>query len=54
MPNRLKTWKKLADDWKIPMMEAVVEEITLADLDQHIDRMLNRKHKGRAVVNMMA
>jgi len=54
MPNRLKTWEKLADEWKIPMMEAVVEEITLADLDQHIDRMLNRKHKGRAVVNMMA
>jgi putative YhdH/YhfP family quinone oxidoreductase len=54
MPNRLKTWEKLADEWKIPMMEAVVEEITLTDLDQAIDRMLKGKHKGRAVVNMKA
>ncbi|MGD8993024.1 MAG: YhdH/YhfP family quinone oxidoreductase [Desulfobacterales bacterium] len=54
MPNRLKTWEKLADDWKIPMMETVVEEITLADLDQAIDRMLHGKHKGRVVVNMRA
>lgn len=52
MPNRLKTWEKLADEWKIPMMEAVVEEITLVDLDQAIDRMLKGQHKGRAVVNM--
>jgi putative YhdH/YhfP family quinone oxidoreductase len=54
MPHRLKTWEKLADEWKIPMMEAVVEEITIADLDQAIDRMLQGKHKGRAIVNMKA
>ena len=53
MPHRLKTWEKLADAWKIPMMEAVVEEIGLADLDRSIDRMLQGKHKGRSVVNMM-
>ena len=54
MPNRLKTWEKLADEWKIPMMEKVVEEINLVDLDQAIDRMLQGKHKGRAIVNMTA
>jgi putative YhdH/YhfP family quinone oxidoreductase len=54
MPYRLKTWEKLADEWKIPMMEAVAEEITMADLDQSIDRMLKGQHKGRAVVNMTA
>jgi putative YhdH/YhfP family quinone oxidoreductase len=54
MPSRLKTWEKLADEWKIPMMETVVEEITLGDLGQAIDRMLNGKHKGRAIVNMTA
>ena len=52
MPTRLKIWKKLSDEWKIPMMEKVVEEITLADLDQAIDRMLQRKHKGRSIVKM--
>jgi putative YhdH/YhfP family quinone oxidoreductase len=52
MPHRLKTWEKLAGDWKIPMMETVVEEITMADLDPCIDRMLKGQHKGRAVVNI--
>lgn len=52
MPDRLKTWEKLADEWKIPTMEAVVEEIGLADLDRSIDRMLKGQHKGRAVVKM--
>ena len=54
MSNRLKTWEKLADEWKIPLMETVVEEITLSDLDQAIDRMLQGKHKGRKIVNMTA
>jgi D-arabinose 1-dehydrogenase-like Zn-dependent alcohol dehydrogenase len=54
MPKRLKTWGKLADEWKISMMETVVKEITLSDLDQAIDRMLQGKHKGRAIVNMTA
>ncbi|MCP3953663.1 MAG: YhdH/YhfP family quinone oxidoreductase [Desulfobacterales bacterium] len=52
MPDRLKTWEKLAGEWKIPTMETVVEEIGLADLDGCIDRMLKGQHKGRAVVNM--
>jgi putative YhdH/YhfP family quinone oxidoreductase len=52
MPKRLKTWEKLADDWKIPMMETAVEEIALVDLDHAIDRMLQGKHKGRSIVNM--
>lgn len=54
MPHRLKTWNQLADEWRIPMMEAVVEEITMADLSPWIDRMLKGQHKGRAIVNMTA
>lgn len=54
MTNRLKTWEKLADEWKIPIMETVAEEIAMVDLDSCIDRMLQGKHKGRAIVNMMA
>lgn len=53
MPERLKTWEKLAGEWKIPMMETVAQEIGMADLDGAIERMLNRKHKGRAVVNLI-
>ena len=52
MPDRLKTWKKLATEWNIPTMETVVAEIGLADLDGCIDRMLKGRHKGRMVINM--
>jgi putative YhdH/YhfP family quinone oxidoreductase len=54
MVHRLKTWEKLATEWKIPMMEKVVEEITLTDLDQKIERMLKGAHRGRAIVNVAA
>lgn len=54
MPARREAWQKLAGEWKIPMMETVVEEITLEDLDPRIDRMLKRERQGRAVVNMTA
>ncbi|NNK93653.1 MAG: YhdH/YhfP family quinone oxidoreductase [Desulfobacterales bacterium] len=52
MTHRCKTWELLADDWKIPQMEEVVTEIGLSDLDQQISNMLQRKHKGRALVRM--
>ena len=52
MPARMKTWEMLASDWKIHSMEEVVTEIALDDLDECIDRMLDRKQKGRIVVCM--
>ena len=52
MPARRAAWNKLAGEWKIPQMEAVVEEITMADLEDRVVRMLNRQHRGRAVVRI--
>jgi acrylyl-CoA reductase (NADPH) len=52
MPLRMRAWEKLASDWKIPIMEEVVTEIALVDLDERIDMMLNRQHKGRIVVRL--
>lgn len=52
MPLRRKTWEKLASQWKIPNMEKVVEEIGLEDLNQTIDNMMARKHKGRSIVRL--
>jgi acrylyl-CoA reductase (NADPH) len=54
MPARRAAWDKLAEEWKVPIMDSVVEEVTLADLDHRIDRMLNRQHRGRVIVNMTA
>ncbi len=52
MPTRRETWKKLAGEWNIPRMEAVVEEIGMTDLDDSIERMLKGHHKGRCVVRI--
>ncbi len=52
MPARMKAWEKLASGWKIPSMEEVVTEITLDNLDERINMMLNRQHKGRTVVRL--
>jgi putative YhdH/YhfP family quinone oxidoreductase len=52
MSQRRGAWQKLASDWKIPTMEQVVSEVTLDDLNQRIEMMLNRKHKGRTLVKM--
>ena len=54
MGHRVATWEKLASEWKIPMMEKVVEEISLGDLDTKIEKMLQGAHRGRAVVNVAA
>lgn len=52
MPPRREAWQKLANEWKIPVMETIAEEITPGDLDQAIDRLLRRERQGRAVVNL--
>ncbi|GAB6904999.1 putative quinone oxidoreductase YhfP [Desulfosarcina cetonica] len=52
MPERMETWKKLAGEWKISLTAEAVEEVSLAGLDRCIDRMLNRGHRGRTVVNL--
>ena len=52
MPARRQAWEKLASDWKIPGLQDMITEIALNDLDQAIQDMLDRKRKGRAVVNL--
>jgi putative YhdH/YhfP family quinone oxidoreductase len=52
MAPRRKTWQKLASEWKITNMEEMVEEIGLDALNQRIDDMLGRKHKGRTLVKI--
>ena len=52
MPYRLKTWEKLATEWKLDHLEQVVTEIDLDGLGEQIDLMLAHKHKGRTIVNV--
>ncbi len=53
MPLRKSAWQRLGSDWKIPRMEEVVTEIGLDDLNQRIEMMLARKHRGRVIVKLI-
>lgn len=54
MTVRKKMWEKLAGEWRIPQFEKMVSEITLDQLDQRIDMMMNRKHRGRTIVRLIS
>jgi putative YhdH/YhfP family quinone oxidoreductase len=53
MPVRLAVWQKLAGDWKLPMLESLVREVTLEQLDPEIDRILKGEQKGRVIVKLV-
>ena len=52
MPTRLKIWNKIASDWKLERLELLTTEIPLEGLNQRIDLILQRKHKGRTIVRL--
>ena len=52
MDRRLRAWEKIAGDWKIDGLDRLCTEISLAELDSHIDLILKGRLKGRTVVNM--
>jgi hypothetical protein len=52
MPTRLKVWNKIASDWKLERLELLTTEIPLEGLNQRIDLILQKKHKGRTIVRL--
>jgi acrylyl-CoA reductase (NADPH) len=52
MPTRLNVWNKIAGDWKIERLEVLTTEIPLEELNQRIDLILQRKHRGRTIVRL--
>ncbi len=52
MPMRLKVWNKIADEWKLDHLELLTTEVPLEGLNQRIDLILERKHKGRTIVKL--
>ena len=52
MPMRLKVWHKIADEWKLDHLELLTTEVPLEGLNQRIDLILQRKHKGRTIVKL--
>ncbi|MDY6791877.1 MAG: YhdH/YhfP family quinone oxidoreductase [Thermodesulfobacteriota bacterium] len=52
MKFRSKVWEKLATDWKFDMLKSIYDEISLDQLNDKIERILNGKLKGRTLVNL--
>jgi len=52
MAYRERVWNKLSRDWKPDKLADIGTEITLNELSEKIDLMLNGKLKGRTVLNM--
>lgn len=45
-------WKKLANEWKLDIVDKLVEEITLAQVPEYLERIKNGTVVGRYVVNL--
>lgn len=52
MKYREKVWSKLANEWKTDNLNESCTEISLSELDEKIELMLEGKLKGRTVVKM--
>jgi len=52
MPMRVKVWNKIASDWKLERLELLTTEVPLDGLNERIDLILQRKHKGRTIVRL--
>jgi acrylyl-CoA reductase (NADPH) len=52
MDLRVKIWATLANEWRPHNLNQNVEEVSLADLDNKIDLILQGKLQGRTIVNL--
>jgi acrylyl-CoA reductase (NADPH) len=52
MDRRLKVWEKLSGEWKLDNLEEMSAEITLDEVEERIQLLLNKAAKGRAVVKV--
>lgn len=50
MPLRTKIWQKLASDWKLDNLDAIVSYCTLEDLEQYVQLILQGNTQGRIVL----
>ena len=53
MERRTRVWNHLAKDWKVAGLAEMVEEVTLAGLEEKIQQILKGQLKRRALVNLL-
>ena len=49
---RMEIWRRLSHEWKLDHLDRIASEISLEELDERIDLILQGKHTGRAVVKV--
>ncbi|MCX5865384.1 MAG: YhdH/YhfP family quinone oxidoreductase [Deltaproteobacteria bacterium] len=54
MATRIPIWQKIATIWRLPNLERLATEISLKELDLHIESILQGKQKGRVILNLDA
>jgi acrylyl-CoA reductase (NADPH) len=54
MEERQKVWSKIAGDWKLEVLDKLSTDITLGELEPHIEKILGGKETGRVVVGISA
>ena len=52
MPPRPKVWQELAAEWKFDQLDRVTSETSLEGLNERIQLVLDRKHRGRTIVRL--
>jgi len=51
-PQRLETWHKIADPWKVDSLDVMASEIDLEDLEENIELILKGRLTGRKLVRL--
>jgi putative YhdH/YhfP family quinone oxidoreductase len=54
MSVRIPIWRKIATVWRLPNLEHLAVEISLKELDRHIEFILQGKQRGRIILNLDA
>ena len=52
MDKRLKIWNRIATDWKLDNLEALTKEVSLDELSDEIDLIMQGKQVGRVLVKI--
>lgn len=52
MDIRLRIWERLSGEWKLDDLEAYATEVSLDEVEERIQLLLNKESKGRAVVKI--
>jgi len=52
MAVRRRTWEKIANEWKLTVLNRQTTVCSLEELDIEIDRILSGKQKGRVIVDL--